>query len=256
MITIQETFTLPSLGKVYSKEINPNVTLRSMTTADEAIRQSPSVLEYKPMCDLIDSCIVSDHPWSSYDLCLPDYQFLLHKLRIVTYGPEYHLITRCPNCGGLDDQEINLEDLDVFTFNEEFDKRMTITLPKTNKEVKLQLLTPRMLDTIDKKRNDILTKNPLAIDPRLELLIQFSIDTIDGNKYDFVSLEKFVQDLPMMDTNEILNKSDELNSSLGIDVVLGCHCSKCKQNYISTFRQSSEFFRPTRNKGWSTLRTN
>ena len=32
---VVENITLPSLGKVQSREINPNVSLRSMTTAEE-----------------------------------------------------------------------------------------------------------------------------------------------------------------------------------------------------------------------------
>ena len=99
MVTIKETFTLPSKGLIYGQEINPKVTLRSMTTEDEMIRLSPSDSDYESSCELIDRCIEGEFPIKTYDLCLGDYQFLLTKLWLVTYGSEYKVVIQCPNCG-------------------------------------------------------------------------------------------------------------------------------------------------------------
>jgi hypothetical protein len=82
--SIAEEYTLPSLGKVYTQKINPLVKLRSMTTEEEMKRLSPSERQYKNLCDIIDDCIVEPIGISAYDMCIADYQFLLHKLRIVT----------------------------------------------------------------------------------------------------------------------------------------------------------------------------
>ena len=48
--TISENYILPSLGKIYEEEFDPHITIRSMTTADEMKRLSPSELTYKNMC--------------------------------------------------------------------------------------------------------------------------------------------------------------------------------------------------------------
>ena len=66
--TINQTFTLPSEGKVYSELVGPDITLRSMTTQEEIIRLSPSAMPYKNICEIIDDCISS--PWyiSSRDI--------------------------------------------------------------------------------------------------------------------------------------------------------------------------------------------
>ena len=56
-VSIKETFTLPSKGLVYDEKINPNITLRSMTTMEEMKRLSPSDLEYKTISEIIDDCI-------------------------------------------------------------------------------------------------------------------------------------------------------------------------------------------------------
>ena len=53
------SYTLPSLGKVYGdKQINPEVTLRSMTTAEEMKRLNPSDRAYKVLADIIDDCLI------------------------------------------------------------------------------------------------------------------------------------------------------------------------------------------------------
>lgn len=111
--TIQETFTLPSKGQIYDKPINPEITLRSMTTMDELKRLSPSDLPYKNMCELIDDCIVGKTELSSYDMCIGDYQFLLHKLRIATYGTDYNMVVQCPNCASVEEKVFNLEELEI-----------------------------------------------------------------------------------------------------------------------------------------------
>ena len=50
--TIGESFTLPSLGKVYNKEINPEVKIRSMTTEEEMKRIASVDYPYKNMCEI------------------------------------------------------------------------------------------------------------------------------------------------------------------------------------------------------------
>ena len=50
--TINQTFTLPSEGKVYSELVGPDITLRSMTTQEEMKRLSPSDMPYKNICEI------------------------------------------------------------------------------------------------------------------------------------------------------------------------------------------------------------
>ena len=78
--TIVENYTLPSKGLIYKTPINPEITIRSMTLAEEMRRLQISEDLYRPMSEVIDDCIESKLPMSSYDMCLGDYHFLLHKL--------------------------------------------------------------------------------------------------------------------------------------------------------------------------------
>ena len=158
--TIAESYTLPSHGKVYEQEINPHIKLRSMTTAEEMKRLSPSDRPYENLAEIIDDCLVEDIGISSYDLCVGDFQFLLHKLRIVTYGPQYKAQIVCPYCGVPEEKIINLEDLKVMEYSEELNKYFEIDLPITKKHIKLRMQTPRILDDVTAKTNELRKKVP------------------------------------------------------------------------------------------------
>ena len=245
--TIAEEYTLPSLGKVYSENVNPVVKLRSMTTEHEMKRLAPSDKAYQNICEVIDDCIVNDIGISAYDLCLADYQFLLHKLRIVTYGTDYNTSIQCPYCGSIQTSTIDLSALNVTTFDEtDFTKYMEFTLPKTQKKIKLRMQTPRMTDEIKIQSKELNKKsNNTAGDTAFLFTLQHMIDTVDGVKLDPIKKEEFVRNLPMMDTNYIVKHSEKLVESFGIDTVTSNTCLACGLDYNSSFRITSEFFGPS-----------
>jgi len=72
-ITIKETYTLPSLGKMYQTQFDPQVELRSMTVAEEMKRLTSTDQPYNAMASIIDSCILNKLPISTYDMCIGDY---------------------------------------------------------------------------------------------------------------------------------------------------------------------------------------
>lgn len=245
--TIANEYTLPSLGKVYGKEINPQFKLRSMTTAEEMKRLNHTDRPHKSMAEIIDDCLVDSTGISAYDLCVADYQYMLHKLRIVTYGPSYRLDSNCPYCSCLNKDVLNLEDLPVVPFNEEEFKKCTeFVLPVTGKHIKLRVQTPRILDEITFRTKEERRKNPKFIgDPAFLFTLESLIDTIDGNKPEQFKLTPFIQKLPMMDTNYILRSAQKLNNSFGLDSKLTHVCNVCGLEYNSNFRTTSEFFGPS-----------
>lgn len=245
--TIANEYTLPSKGKVYGREINPQFKLRSMTTAEEMKRLNHTDRPYKSMSEIIDDCLVEDIGISAYDLCIADYQYMLHKLRIVTYGPNYKLESNCPYCGSINKDVLNLEDLHLIPFDEEEFKKCTeFVLPVTGKHIKLRVQTPRILDEIAYRAKEERRRNPKLVgDPAFLFTIESLIDTINGNKPEQFKLTPFVQKLPMMDTNYILRSAQKLNNFFGLDSKLIHVCNVCGLDYSSNFRTTSEFFGPT-----------
>ena len=245
--TIAENFILPSKGEIYEKTFDPNIKLKSMTIRDEMKRLSPNATPHKNLCEIIDNCLLTKLPYSAYDLCIGDYEFLLHKLRVVTYGPEYKMVVGCPHCKAIKEETVSLDDLKVKEFNlEDFKKSLSFKLPKSKKEITLKIQTPRLLDNIELQVNEFKKKNKdVNYDIRPLITIQSMIDTVDGTKLGTVELENFVNYLSARDANFILNKIDKSASIIGIDTSLDVTCSACGGDIKTFFRFGSEFFRPT-----------
>lgn len=245
--TIANEYTLPSQGKVYSRQINPTFKLRSMTTVEEMKRLNHSEKPNKNIAEIIDDCLIENIGISAYDVCLPDFQYMLHKLRIVTYGPNYKLTSNCPWCGSTNLNNVNLDDLKLVDFDESiFEKYSEFELPSTKRIIKLKMQTPRILDDIATKVKDVRKKTPdFQGDPAFLFTLEALIDTIDGATPDRYRIMDFVRKLPMMDTNYILKSAEKLNESFGLDKSLEHTCSVCGLDYTGNFRTTSEFFGPS-----------
>lgn len=243
--TIYESFTLPSKGMIYDKPVNPTVTLRSMTTLEEMKRLSPTDTPYKVMSDIIESCMETAPDIHVYNMSLGDYQFLLHKLRIVTYGPEYKMMVKCKDCGEVTDSVADLETLEVNEWNEKLIDKQVITLPKTNKQIELRFQTPRDLDQIAYKTKEMKKRTKQNIDYSVMYTLMSLIKKVDGSVLDPLSLEEFVKKLPNRDANYILNKASQLNKEVGLNNTISIHCGQCGAPMVVPFRITSEFFGPT-----------
>lgn len=243
-ITVQETFTLPSKGKLYSQDIPEKVLLRSMTTEDEMARLSPSEGEYDVICRTIDDCIVGDFPISSYDMCLGDYQYLLTKLQLVSYGKEYKTVMQCPNCNDVVRATVNLDEIEVFTFDEENPPETTFELPVSKKKVTLSFQTPRMLDAIKEKAKKKRRETKTNHNFELMYSAMSLISAVDGKEMNEMNLETFVKKLPVKDVYFIINKGDELNGKVGLDNSVIAKCSNCNYQVVTKFRLEPKFFGP------------
>lgn len=246
--TIEEYFELPSKGLIYDKPVDPKIKLRSMTAQDEMIRLAPAENKYRVLCDLIDNCIVGDKPTLSvYDMCLGDYTYLLHALRITTYGVEYPLVTTCLYCDTSFTTTTRLDDLAIRKWDDSILDLMKVELPTTKKIVELKYQTPRMLDEIEARVKQIRKQSP-DVPEEFENMIQkivFSVKTFDGKRINQVELENKLRKMKMADVNQLSQTIDLLNESLGPVGLVQHECPNCHNNIISLFRYSSEFFRPS-----------
>ena len=245
--TIGEGFELPSKGKIYDVAVDPHVELRSMTARDEMKRLSPSSTQFKKLADIIEGCMIEKPKIHVYDMALGDYEFLLHKLRIVTYGPKYKMTLTCPHCYETFEGETDLEQLQIVDFDEEkFNSLRTFTLPISGDTIKIKFQTPRMLDDIDLQTKDAKRKYKSA-DAELELLFLLKnvIDEVNGNKLAPEKVENYINNLPAKDMVKIVNNLDELNACVGLNSTLYLDCPNCGGEVRTSFRFGAEFFRPT-----------
>jgi hypothetical protein len=245
--TIMEGYNLPSRGEIYEKPVNAHVELRSMTARDEMKRLSPSVTPLKTLADIIEGCMLEKPAIKVYDMCLGDYEYLLHKLRVVSYGSKYAITVGCPHCDELVDTEADLDALEVREFDlDEFNELRNITLPKSDHRLTLRVQTPRMMDDLDLKVKEMKRKfKNASVDFESLLKITMAIDLVDGNKLGQIELENFVNNLPALDFQKLTQAIDKLNSYIGINTAIDLTCDKCGGDIRTYFRFGSEFFRPT-----------
>lgn len=242
--TISETFSLPSAGALYGIS-SPLVTLRSMTTQEEMKRLSPSDLPYKNMCEIIDDCIVDEISISSYDMCMADYQFLLQKLRIVTYGKDYNLTSTCPYCGCTNKDILDLTTLVSKEYSEDVRKYLEIDLPQSKTHVTLGLQSPRCIDSATYNTKEYKKRTDTKIDQTPVFMLQELITMINGEAPNKLHLADWIRKLPMRDTNILLASVDRANKSFGINLTLHCVCDLCGVEYNTILRGDREFFRPS-----------
>ena len=246
-VRIAEMVSLPSKGMVYEGEISDKVELKSMTTRHEMLRLSASESTNKIMADILDDCIVDDLGISAYDLCLGDFQFLLYKLRIVTFGPDYELNSICPVCGSPIKLDMNLDDSEVNLFDESLVDKLTLYLPTNGEKVELALSTPRVMDRIDKQVKEYRNKHKGSIEnPYLLYLMLNSIVTVDDESIiNPIAYEEWVKDLPLRDLNVLRQRIDDINSMIGVKLTINTNCTVCGEEVEVPFRVSEQFFRPS-----------
>lgn len=244
MSSIIEEYKLPSHGKVYSKEINPEGTISSMTTEDEMKKLAPSDKQYKVMSDVIEGCMTEKPAIHVYDMCMGDYVYLLHKLRVVTYGKDYKMSVRCPYCGKLINATINLDELKVREFDESLASLLKVHLPRTGVDIELNMMTPRMQDEIESRRREM-NKKSSGQESGLLITLDAIISSINGEQLGAIEKEKFIRKLPMLDVNLILKTAEKLNLSIGVDNSIKVSCDGCGREFDSLFRYTSEFYGPT-----------
>ena len=245
--TIMEGYELPSKGKIYNVPVDPHVELRSMTARDEMKRLSPSSTPLKTLADIIEGCCIEKPAVHVYDMSLGDYEFLLHKLRIVTYGEDYKVSLRCPECGESIETVAKLDQLDVKEFDEdEINQLQTFSLPKSGRIISLNFMSPRIAEEMEVKVKDMKRKyKNVTIDFDTLVRLLTNIDLVDGDKKTETELENIVTNLPALDLQKILNNIDKLNQQVGLENILYLTCPKCGEEITTFFRFGPEFFRPT-----------
>lgn len=245
--TIMEGYDLPSRGEIYEKAVNPHVELRSMTARDEMKRTAPSTTPLKTLADIIEGCMLEKPAIKVYDMCLGDYEYLLHKLRVVSYGPKYALVVGCPHCDEIVETEADLDELEVKEFDlDKFNELRNITLPRSERRITLRFQTPRMVDDLDIKAKEMRRKFKNAnIDFETMLKLSMSIELVDGNKLGQIELENMINNLPAIDFQKLIQAIDNLNTYVGLNNQFEVNCDKCGGEIRTYFRFGSEFFRPT-----------
>jgi hypothetical protein len=247
-IKTHETYTLPSKGLVYKEGdgIPASVTLRRMTTKEDKIRLR-NQSEDRIRKDLLQACIL-EQGVDAGKLKLMDANFLLFRLRALSLLDDTYKVTcRCPRCSTQFVHQVNLSEIPVKYFNEEKLADMKVKLPIN--EACIDFKYPSLNEMINMGDNlrNYFDKFPDA--DRNEALYTIStilyIDKINGHSLLSEELEKWVDDLDIIDSRALKDIINRLDDVFGFDDNIECACPTCKETIVHGLPITNELFNPS-----------
>lgn len=242
---IQETFTLPSNGRLYGGQIPTEVTLHAMTTMQERTRLA-STNPFKTTPNLIRECLVGKD-FDTEDLKLFDLYFLMFKLRIITYGPDYKVRVTCNNCNSQQPVVVNLDELEINMLSDEDVEPFNIELPVSGDTLQCKYLSCRDLNRLQNEVERQKLKAPDVDEADLSFIPSLCtrIVSINNEEVPYHKLVEYMQNMHARDYNTFEKKYINITNKPGINLNYVETCPKCGAPIIFEVPMLSEFFRPS-----------
>ena len=190
---------LPSKGIFYSSK-KSSLKVGYLTASDENILLSQNISKDGIIYTLLKNKIYEPN-FNIDELVDVDISAILIFLRNTSFGPEYTYNLTDPATNKKFEVTIILDELKYIESENKPDENgyFTTKLPKTNKEVKVKILTWGDTKKIDKE----IEQYPKGmISPIITKKLESQIVEIDGNK-DRNNISTFVKNMPIMDSKYI-----------------------------------------------------
>ena len=232
---------LPSKGLAYEGEIPSKVTIKSLTVKEEKMIFGSTQANGPERA--LRACIVDPEKINLSKMLPQDEHFLLIKLRIHTFGPEYNVTTRCPECDKKIDLPINLDELTINELPDDFKELIELKLPNGD-VLGLKLLRNEDNEAISElasKRAKLSKEDEGEIE--YVLRIARMIKSINGEDKNINDAQSYVENLSSNDSAYIESILED-EYKFGYDTVVTTKCPKCGEEIQFSLPLSSEFFRP------------
>lgn len=238
----ETTVTLPTNGKMYGDDGPVDVTLRAMTTKEEKLllgSTSSNVFD-----DIVKACIVEPKDLDFGSLIASDAHFLLLKLRAHTYGSDYNIECKCPQCGRKEQMTINLDDFPVYTLDDNFVEPIEFTLPMSGDKLACRLLRNKDLEFVNRQARK-LSKTLKVPQEEIAYNLRMSrhIVKINDEPVDDARSQAYTQDMHGRDSAYFWSQLNKI--LIGYDTTIEAICPNCNTEYEMSMPITSEFFRPT-----------
>ena len=243
MANLEMTVRLPSLGKPYPEcpELAGDIVIKMISALQET-RMFGSSGQVDLLDNVLRECIVS--PKVNIDSLMPaDKHFLLTKLRIHTYGAQYHVTGVNPVTEKSEEHLISLDDIPVVELTEEFKDPMKVTLPVSGDIVEIKVLRSGDYKTIRQRVNRLSKEMGVPageqeyITRLAETIVSVNGETLQGSQR-----EHYVQGLMGRDTAEIKRLMNRYK--FGISDFITVTSPVNGEVYEAPVLMTGEFFRP------------
>ena len=246
--TTYEEVQLPSKGKFYDGEDGPSngiVALRPMTGEEEQILATPRFVKKGQAINMIfQKCLREG--FRPENLLTIDRTYLLIYLRGISYGPNYDVEIKCPECETKFSTSIDLNSLYVEYAPDEYGPELRDVLPNTKLPFSYRLSTGKDEQEIqDHRDRRIKAFGDNGVDDTLTYRTAQLLNDIDGitNKSE---LQILLKNLPINDVSYIRNLVNE--PPFGVDTNVEIVCPSCLAEFGIDLPLEANFFFPRRKK--------
>lgn len=242
-----ELIVLPSHGKLYvtdDEDIKSgHIKLLPMTVKEEEILTTSRFLKTGSATRMVfENCIASDI--DAGEILLYDSNYILFKLRQLSYGDNYSFTIKCTNaiCEHEFEHAIDISKLKFEEIPEDIIEPLVLKLPRSGYTVKLIYPRLRHSEDLFKISNNRKKSTGDYDKTRVDNLIVTTLGITDNkgkaiNPNDF---EEFYESIPGED-RAVLTKATKLDT--GIDKLDGIKCPYCEADYSGTIPVGIDFFR-------------
>lgn len=239
---ITETVHMPSKGLL--NNVPKEIVIKAIQRKDKKkmlMSETDDVL-----LSLLQSSIVDPLDFNVYDLLPFEAEYLLYRLRILTYGAQHTFKSSCPHCGSLNEVEMNLNDIPVIEVPNSFNIIFDIPpLPVSGHQLKCKLLTEGERKIIRKKAKELVenTGNKAA---DIDMIWESRIVAINGNsKMAPIEVTQFLDELNDYDSEYFMEYYNAYEGNYGLQTQLHYACDNCNKKVEDEMPSIYTFFRPT-----------
>jgi len=239
---------LPSLGVFYNGNDAPQdgvLHLRPMTGEEEQILATPRYIKKGAAINMIFQRCIRE-TIKPDELLSVDRTYLLIALRSISYGHEYEVEIKCPDCDKKFSHTIRLDQLMVDYCPPDFAAPLTDVLPKSGLNFTWHLPKGKDENLVTEYREKRVKEyNDASVDDSLLYRIALMVENIEGVK-DKTELMILLKKLPIQDVSYLRGLA--LDPPFGVDTKCGITCSLCYHDFEVELPLEAGFFFPRHKK--------
>jgi hypothetical protein len=250
-----ETICVPSLGLLYDGNLpEGKVEFHPMTAKEERIL-SGGFKDGNAMLDAVIKSCCPELPVALDDMLIADKYFILLSIRAFSYGSEYGLEIKCPDCSqkfrhalnlGFTTETDELEESNVFyikTLEDDAKEPFEGTLPVSGDVIEFRLLRGKDEKAIAKYTEQHYAKRKVNDgNPSFTYRLGRHILTVNGEELSALDVRDYVENLIARDSIAFRDAIEKVDC--GVDGTFSTRCPRCEEEIESTLTLGPEFFRP------------
>lgn len=244
--TFQQNSPLVETVKMITKglipEIPKEITIRAIQRKDKKKLLMGNVDD--PLLSLLQECIVAPNNFNVYNLLGFEAEYLLYRLRVLTYGADYTFKEDCPYCRHLNDVNIDLSNIPIVDVPDDFTITFDISLPVSGDVLTCKLLTEGEKININKSAKQFKEEagNQTA---DIDMIWESRIIAINGDsKIAPIEISQYLDNMNDYDSEYFMEYYVQKEGNYGLQTKLKFNCDNCGKFVESNMPSIYTFFRP------------